>query len=127
MDWRAAEASPGTRDHAEALCRGYLAFARDNPAHYRLLFRTDAIDSANPSYQAAAHEAFARLATAVADVEGQDDEREPINALSIWSAIHGLADLLLAGQVSSHTDDDAGRTADRLVALLVERLISPER
>jgi AcrR family transcriptional regulator len=74
--------------------RGYVGFARANPAHFRLMFRTDLIDREDPAWRAAVVEAFDVLDRAMAEAVPEMDARPRRARLALaWSAVHGFATL----------------------------------
>lgn len=71
----------------------YFRFASEHPLHYRLMFGTPLPDPAqHPAMMQEARKAFTLLVTAIAKLRGIDPGRlEHLDALFVWSAIHGLA------------------------------------
>lgn len=90
--------------------RTYVAFARQYPDHFRLMFRWDAMASDNVALRTAASRTFAEMTSSVTRQRGDADvtaetlteriqERGLQNdVLLAWSQIHGYAQLLLEGQ-----------------------------
>ncbi len=110
----AAVAAVGFRGLAAAMRRGaaragsaekrmleigsaYLAFAVENSAVFRLMFGSEIPDkAAHPELRWAAEDAFAVLAGEMpAGPDGSDA------AIAAWSFVHGLATLLIDGQIRS--------------------------
>jgi AcrR family transcriptional regulator len=88
-----------------ALGLAYVAFASSHPSHFRVMFGRDVADrSAHPSLAAAAAEAFDLLVEAIAEcqragvVRAGDARRL---ALGPWAMMHGLASLLVDGQLQA--------------------------
>ena len=81
----------------ENLGRAYLAFARDEPASYAVMFESELAGSGDPAQSPAAERAFDvlnRAATALC--RGLPEaERPPVKLLSlhIWATSHGVATL----------------------------------
>jgi AcrR family transcriptional regulator len=100
-----AAGSPGER--LRAVIRAYMVFARDNPVHFRIMFRPELAPLAQyPEPRAAAALTFRRLADAVAACHpdaatGDPRFLEVVNAL--WAAAHGVATLLLDGPVLANS------------------------
>ena len=96
MERHAAGTDPGTYAYVLGISQGYLAFARFNPHHFRLLFRNDAIDCANPRFQAVASQAFAYPKRAVGRFYGSDDpmadRRLAAQVIGLWSLVHGMSE-----------------------------------
>ena len=80
--------------------RGYLAFALDRSALFRLMFGPEAADkAAHPELRDAANEAFAVLAAEASPGPGGPAADAADRALAAWSLVHGLATLLIDGQL----------------------------
>jgi AcrR family transcriptional regulator len=80
--------------------RAYVRWALAHPGAYRLLFRPDVVPYGHPIAGPAATRAFAGLSRLVDQliIAGAilPEAREPCLAL-FWSAVHGLASLLIDG------------------------------
>lgn len=98
LDRRPRGASPP----ADMRCMGeaYFGFAANHPLHYRLLFGSPLPDPAeHPEMMHEARKAFSLLLADVARMRspvppGAADARIQLDALFVWSAVHGLASLL---------------------------------
>lgn len=78
--------------------RGYIGFARANPAHFRLMFRTDLIDRGDPAWRQAAGDAFEVLEQAMAAaVPGMDQRARRARLALAWAAVHGFSTLRAEG------------------------------
>jgi len=88
---------------------GYIAFARANPALFRLMFSSDRPNHEDPALCTSAGAALAKL---IADVRGAHGAVAPSPAggaglqgaadpavLAAWALAHGLADLVVAGRL----------------------------
>lgn len=120
---RTTQARAGTPAEAlPAMIETYVLFARDNPAHFQLMFRPELTQShKSPQGKAAADDAFAVLTETVAACMAAGLLRqadEDVLALTLWSLVHGLASLWLDGHLTHHTDDleELTRQVARLVA-----------
>jgi AcrR family transcriptional regulator len=104
------------------LMRRYVAFARRQPAYFRLMFRPELSGTRmNPALKAAEHAAERQLADAVEDcVAAGVIAANQADALGVaaWSLAHGLASLWLDGQLGEEYDDPELIAAQ--VAALVE-------
>lgn len=98
----AAEAAGGGLAGFGATGAAYVRFARDNPALFRLIF-------AHPHAHDEPEEAMAMLRANARAAAGPGVDADVV-ALQAWSLAHGLAMLLLDGQVDV---DDA--TIDRVI------------
>lgn len=79
---------------------GYIAFAGDNPALFRLMFGSDRPDFRAPELEEAANAAYRQLeaaSAAVAAAQGKPLDRWNVEAT--WAVVHGLADLLAGGRL----------------------------
>lgn len=82
-----------------AMGRAYLEYARAHPLHYRLMFGTPLPDpSQHPEMMHSAQHAFALLRDGIARLraeQGTPDERQvALDALFVWSAVHGFATVM---------------------------------
>ena len=117
-----AERAAAADDHpdpAQALIRqgqSYIAFAREKPSLFRLMFMDPAGKSLPPSDSA---DGYRRLAARVASL-AHPDELESAT-LACWGVVHGLATLALDGRIMP----DLAREAEALA--LLPRAISAHR
>jgi len=84
------------------LSQAYVQFALDHPGQFRLMFRNDLVNREDPRYRAISSNAlqpFAAAATAFqsAATDGLD---QPVRIFALWSAIHGMAHLVLEEKVN---------------------------
>ena len=90
------DSSPGTR--LAATGRGYLAFAAANPGHFRIMFRTDLLDTEDPALRTAGEASFAPLLRAMQALHpGVPDAALRDRLALAWSAVHGFATLRAEG------------------------------
>lgn len=82
---------------------GYVLFAVAHPSHFRVMFGADLVgQGAYPSLTKAGEEAFAVLVGAIVACQAAGAVRaaQPLElALAAWSLTHGLATLLVDGQL----------------------------
>lgn len=99
----AAEAAGGGAAGFGATGRAYVRFALDNPALFRLIFSAMPSAGADPFSRPAAEapEAFRMLRDNAARVAppGAGPEVAQLIALEAWALVHGLAVLILDGQI----------------------------
>lgn len=118
-----ADQTPGTTAHLAASARGYVAFARANPALFRLMFRHERLDHAHTRAVDAARDAFALPVAAVAAFTGDSDPMgspaPQAAVVALWSLTHGFAELLVQGQFDHLTGD----AADAWVNATIDRMI----
>lgn len=106
-----ASADTDDRDPFEALGVAYIRFAVDNPAHYRLMYGREALSRGEtPALQEAADaiydEVVALLAARQASGGLRPDPPESL-AYVAWATVHGLASLLVDGQMEQPDDVEA--------------------
>lgn len=78
----------------------YVAFAARHQALFRLLFGPEAAArQAHPEVKAAAEAAFAGLLRMAREAGPGDEAEVRRRALSAWASVHGLASLLVDGQL----------------------------
>jgi AcrR family transcriptional regulator len=82
---------------------GYIAFAQEHPALFRLMFSSSRPDFSDPQLQKAARAAFDDLVDNVGRIR-EDDPRESeagmADVAAAWAIVHGLADLLLSRRMA---------------------------
>jgi AcrR family transcriptional regulator len=101
--------------------RAYVAFARENPALFQLMFRSHALDQTSPRLRDASSGAFASFAGAIApgqsvpsDVEPGDIARAATVARA-WSLVHGFAVLSVDGRLKPLLQLAGGKSEDDLL------------
>lgn len=97
-----------------AMGKTYVVFALQNPNLFRLMFSPQLKKAARPGLAMAADAAFDTLRRVVSD--GSPEGR--IKALSAWAKVHGLAVLLLDGQIAIR----AGEDTEALIAEIISSL-----
>jgi AcrR family transcriptional regulator len=122
----ACEAGPDVMSSARARANAYVAFARDNPCMFQLMFRAERLDHSRPMLNEASKAAFAKLAGIVA---AQRHENLALDHLTIeqaadvariWSQVHGFAMLYLDGRLQHILDATPGVTAEELLAAMLK-------
>ena len=117
-----SDAAAAAHAHLAAVGRGYLGFARDHPGLFRAAFTVPsdletALDAAKAG--PGGRTSFQLLATALDElvaVGALPAERRPGAEFSAWSAVHGLAMLVLEGplrNLDSQVATGGRRSADR--------------
>jgi len=98
-------------ERARRMGEEYVRFALENPAHYRLMYGREAMSRQNlPELREAGSELFEQLVDVIRayqDTGGIKREDPRAQAYVAWSAVHGLASLLIEGQIMSTVDVDA--------------------
>jgi len=100
-----ARAAAEPIEQMRAAGRGYIAFARRNPALFRLMFSSVQIDGDNAELRqasAAAYQQLVEISRPAADHLGasSDAERREIANL-VWASTHGYAHLLVDGHMQA--------------------------
>jgi AcrR family transcriptional regulator len=96
MQGQQAAAPPDPRAQIVAAGQGYIAFAAERPALFRLIFSSGRPDFAAPDLATASSQAFQHLSRLVGAVTGAED---PVDIAAVWAMAHGLADLMAAGRL----------------------------
>lgn len=111
----AADAVGGGSAAFAATGRAYVRFALANPALFRLIFASPLLQAARADKGTINSEAYSFLRTNAARATSDLPESEAahIAAVHAWALVHGLAMLMLDGQIAA---DDT----------LIERAISPK-
>lgn len=110
---RGAEAGSAPAQRIGAMGHAYVRFALDNPNLFRLMFSPELKREGRPGLKMAADAAFDTL-RAVTEALPEGGKR--IGALKAWAQVHGLAVLLLDGQIALR----AGEDIDALIAAVVD-------
>lgn len=116
------------RARLAATGRGYMVFARNNPAHFRLMFRTDLVNMADTALQEAEQASWAPLAEAMAGhAPGADGRALRARLALAWAAIHGFCSLRAEGAGGElwNPEDRAQEVADDLIALILAACAMP--
>ena len=89
----------------------YVRFALENPAHYRLMYGREALTREDlPELREAANALFDRLVGLfqIQQRNGVIRQVDPrAQAYVAWSAVHGLASLIIEGQILAAVDVEA--------------------
>jgi AcrR family transcriptional regulator len=88
----------------------YVRFALENPAHYRLMYGSEALARRDlPELREAGNALFEQLVDVIQAYQdsGKIKRQDPrAQAYVAWSAVHGLASLLIDGQILTAVDVD---------------------
>jgi len=95
-----------------AIGNAYIRFAANNPSHFRVMFGPEVSDKiAHPSLKIAADKASQIIADAIANCQRSGLEGADINpqrlVVAAWATFHGLATLIVDGQLSDMVRSDA--------------------
>lgn len=90
------------RARVARLGEGYVRFASEHPHHFRLMFLRP-LAGASPELSRAARASFAPLEEAIEEARSRGMLRAGLRArdvaLAAWSLVHGLASLVVGGQL----------------------------
>ncbi|HEX7789831.1 MAG TPA: WHG domain-containing protein [Afipia sp.] len=110
---------------AQARANAYVAFARENPCMFQLMFRAERLDHNRPMLREASKVAFAKLAGIVSARRHEELQLDRLtlpqaaDIARIWSLVHGFAMLHLDGRLQHILDASPGVTAEMLLAAML--------
>jgi AcrR family transcriptional regulator len=119
MTARQATAPPDPQAQIVASGLGYIAFATERPALFRLIFSSDRPDFGTPELAAESTQAFQHLSRLVSAKTGGEDL---VDVAAVWAMTHGLADLISAGRLKQ-VQGFAPADRDRAFAEILARSI----
>jgi AcrR family transcriptional regulator len=100
---RHAQEDPGDRSVPQATAHAYVGFARDEPAMFLLMFRSERLDFARPALAEAVSEASRLLMRSAEPDAAQSPDAGGLaifgRAVGRWSVVHGFAMLLIDGRL----------------------------
>lgn len=99
-------------DPMAAMGKTYVLFALDNANLFRLMFSPQLKKDGRPGLRMAADTAFDTLRHLV----GGDLKAGRIKALAAWAKVHGLAVLLLDGQIAIRAGEDTEALVTEIIA-----------
>jgi len=108
MDKRAAKAT-NSDERLDAIGVGYVVFALENPALFRLMFGGG---KQHATVKEAQDRAFGVLQAVVAEAS-PDRAANPLICLRLWALVHGIAKLILEAGVKPA---DYGQTSGEALA-----------
>jgi AcrR family transcriptional regulator len=105
-----ADAPRSSVERVRRMGEEYVRFALENPAHYRLMYGKEALGrQEHPELREAGSALFEQLVDVIQAYQRSGGiKREDPRALAYvaWSAVHGLASLLVDGQIQGADDVD---------------------
>ena len=101
-----SKAPNNPRSQLEASGVGYVAFATENPALFRLMFTSDRPNFEDPQLLSTAELAFEELVSHVSrltkdESSAKKDGPMMVDVAASWAISHGLADLLVSGRLAT--------------------------
>jgi len=123
-----ATAPRTARAQLTASGRGYIGFARANPAHFRLMFREALLDPSDPLLNAAREGAWAPLERSLRAGLPSLAEAALHRRLALaWSAVHGFAALEAEGaRHVLHGAETPDAAAEAFLAAVVRAALAPQ-
>ncbi|MGN6583214.1 MAG: TetR/AcrR family transcriptional regulator [Rhizobiaceae bacterium] len=123
MNARQAEAEEDAASQLVALGLGYIDFATAEPALFKLMFSSDRPDFSDPTLGEVATAAYKALVQAVCAARGSEDEEAAApDIAAAWAMVHGIAELVNAGQLRMLSALGPGKRKDIYSALLARVL-----
>lgn len=119
---RHAEGIDASDVRITALGKGYVVFATDNPALFRLMFGRELSPrfAADAGLQESASRSYALIRDAVADHLGVDQCDELLVATkAAWALVHGLSYLINEHMLGEQCDIDTDQLVERAAGMLV--------
>jgi AcrR family transcriptional regulator len=120
----AAATRTSAAERMDAMGEAYVTFAREHPATFLLMFRSERLDHARPALRQAMDEAFGLLTRGVIAQRGSEVPSAPLAVIAeiagAWSLVHGFAMLMIdhrLGNLLSHLPQGTG-VQDLLRAVL---------
>jgi AcrR family transcriptional regulator len=109
-----------------AVGRAYLGFARAHHGIFLLMFRSERLDWSSPALSSAGSAAFALLTPEGERGAGETlaDLETLIAASTRWSLMHGLATLLLEGQLGGMASKVEGADVEQVIEAVLTRGLS---
>jgi len=119
---QAARSAKDARAALRACGVTYVVFAVDHPAQFRVMNSAEASASLEPSLIAASEAVFGLLTRTIADARAGEPEGAATlqYALAAWSTVHGLASLLVEGQLERRPY--AGKSPTELAHMALDAL-----
>ena len=100
---------------------GYIDFATANPELFKLMFASSRADFSDPALRTSSAAAFEHLVRGVGAVRGSDPRSNPAamtDVLACWSAVHGLANLLMSHRsdtLAAMKAEERDRTMEEII------------
>ena len=114
---REAKAEPDPISQLVAAGLGYVDFALERPALFRLIFSSSRPKSEDPGLLAAGAASYGHLAEQVTTANGG-----AADVAAAWAMAHGLADLVMSGKLHTIAEMEPGER-DAVLAALIRRAL----
>ncbi len=125
-----ADATPESQHSASGL--GYIRFAMQNPELFYIMFNSGMPDRENERFAAISLAVFERLVRRIEKITSKNpynDEQSRLDLMTSWSAVHGLAELIISGRAErvlglSKLPEE---TCDDIITSILKRVTPPQR
>ena len=123
---KATAGNPDPWQRLRALVRAHLRFSISNPDYFRIMFDSGLAN--RPENIARGQPTFQLLVDTIAEIDGTAEHAFE-RAVAIWAAGHGLAALMLSGQLGGilNMPDRAARLEETVTALIEQGLAGLNR
>ena len=119
---RGRRPAPTARKRLYALVDAFYAYGLANPNRYRLMWRQDLLDAADPAIKALTDDVFERVAKSLEGIEKPPRISEMSRFVAMCSAIHGYVLLRIDGNFDSYVDERTGQPRHHAI---IEALLPP--
>jgi AcrR family transcriptional regulator len=118
----------GYDESIAAMGEAYVAFALDHSAQFRLMFRSEMVDSAHhPETHAAGKRTFDLCVKIVTGRDDCDNVKDLTPVIAAWSTAHGLATLYLEGKLTESVGETRAERLKAARAVFTHYLPRPKR
>jgi AcrR family transcriptional regulator len=128
------DARPDRRDEAvrqfRLLGAAYISFALADPGLFRTAFCRPDVEIGDVPTRIASSRPYQLLAGVLDELVACGllaPDRRPLAEIATWSAVHGLATLLLDGPLAALTEDERARSIQRTLDVLIDGITAPAR
>ncbi|MEM7439149.1 MAG: TetR-like C-terminal domain-containing protein [Pseudomonadota bacterium] len=104
-------------DRASAMCRAYVAFAKECPGHAAVMFQLGLLNQEDPAFIQQSSRAFAQLSATLAKAAPANAAKLSQATRTLWSAVHGLVALKML----------TPKEADEIISFAVRAVVSELR
>lgn len=108
----------------------YVGFALADPGLFRTAFCRPDSDTSDAPARIASSRPYQLLAAVLDDLVGCGllaPDRRPLAEIATWSAVHGLATLLLDGPLAPLTEPERSTSISRTLDVMIDGITAPAR
>jgi AcrR family transcriptional regulator len=123
------DAAHRDKDALMAVGIAYVEYALAHPALFRAMWREEAIYTQDPEYLAAALRLQGQISSGFAgSIDDGDPEAISDQELLLWSAVHGLANLYVDGNLNGHLSQfERLKKVEAVLTTLKPALAAPDQ